>query len=67
MKPIDLKAWQERVVGNGYGSQVKAASLLNAPPQTYRNWIGGRFEIPGPVERLAQYVERYGPMEQEHT
>lgn len=64
MNSTDLQAWQTRVVGNGYGAQVKAAALLNTPPQTYRNWITGRFEILGPVERLTQYIERFGPIDQ---
>ena len=63
MKSTDLQAWQSRVVGDSHGAQVKAAGLLNTPQQTYRNWINGRYEILGPIERLTQYVERFGPLD----
>lgn len=63
MTSEELINWQTRVVGTGYGAQPRAAKLLNAPLQTYRNWLYGRIEVPGPVEKLAEYVERYGPLE----
>lgn len=63
MTPDELMAWQARVVGTGYGAQTRAAKLLNTPLQTYRNWLYGRVEVPSPVERLAEYVERYGALE----
>lgn len=65
MKHTDVLAWQQRVVGTCYGAQVEAARLLNAPPQSYRNWLDGRTTPSGSVQRLMQYVEKFGPLEYE--
>jgi Predicted transcriptional regulator len=61
MTSYQLIAWQERLDL----SQVAAARLLNVPPQTYRNWIYGRTEVPRTVTKLCAYVERFGPLEDE--
>lgn len=63
MNPDELQAWQDRMFGNGYGSQVSAAEALNAPPQTYRNWLTGRRPISDPIALLCWYVEKFGPPE----
>lgn len=63
MKSTGVLAWQQRVVGTGYGAQVEAARLLNAPPQSYRNWLEGRTTPSGPVQRLMRYVEKFGKLE----
>lgn len=58
--PNELQAWQDRVFGSGYGSQVKAAAALHAPNDTYRNWLTGRRKIPNQVALLCRYVEQFG-------
>jgi hypothetical protein len=63
MSGDELQAWQDRLFGPGYGSQVKAAASLDAPVQTYRNWLTGRRPIPDQVALLCLYVERFGLIE----
>lgn len=63
MKDDELQAWQDRVFGPGYGSQVKAAAALKAPPQTYRNWLTGRRPISDQTAHLCRYVEKFGPLD----
>lgn len=41
-------------------SQSHAAAALNSPVGTYRNWEQDIRRIPGAVEMLCRYVERYG-------
>lgn len=56
MDASELEAWQAR---HGL-SQVAAARFCKVPVQTYRNWVRGRYEVPGLVERLTWYVDRFG-------
>jgi DNA-binding transcriptional regulator YiaG len=57
MSGAGLRAWRERM---GW-SQSRAAAELNLPTKTFQNYEQGRTAIPGPVERLAAYIER-GPL-----
>ncbi|MCW2240653.1 hypothetical protein [Azospirillum canadense] len=59
MTKEELQEWQDRL----FKDQVEAAAALNAPLQTYRNWLKGRADVPKPVERLCVYVERYGVLD----
>lgn len=56
MTADQLHAWQAR---HGL-SQVAAARFCKVPVQTYRNWVRGRIDVPGPIERLTWYVDRFG-------
>lgn len=60
MTPADLQAWQDRVFGTRYGTQVKAAKSLAVATHTYRSWLVGRKGIPPIAERLCRYVEQFG-------
>jgi DNA-binding transcriptional regulator YiaG len=57
MTPAELVEWRQRM---GW-SQSHAAAELNLPTKTLQNYEQGRTAIPGPVERLAAYIER-GPL-----
>ena len=58
MTPDDLRSWRLRIGLR----EVQAAVAIGVPSQTYRNWEDGRARVPGAVETLARYIERYGPL-----
>jgi DNA-binding transcriptional regulator YiaG len=43
-------------------SQTQAAAALNVPLGTYRNWEQDVRRVPGAVEMLCKYIERYGAL-----
>ena len=60
MTPTELQAWQDRVFGPGYGSQVKAAAALQTLVSTYRSWLSGRRPMPESVAELCRYIDKFG-------
>lgn len=63
MTPRELLEWQDRLGMSG----AESARSFGIPYLTYRSYLPGgtrrQDRLPGWVEKLCRYVEKYGPTE----
>lgn len=60
MTGAELRAWKDRHFGTHKGSHTEAARLCKVSRSSWYHMVGGSMEVPGTLEVLAWYVDRFG-------